>query len=177
MFYIRLFIIIIITVYVFAVYALPHLHNLWTNTCGLVGVAHAFGLVGHACTTNEVWKVWEGRQRVRIMLKVFLRMRVHFRTAQNVKTWPFIKTTTCCTCFTRLCCCSLSYSSFLMQTRWGCIYTLSSPPFLCQAPSSSLLPSQLLPFWHCDNETASAATALRTINLRKCIQLFVNRIF
>ena len=163
--------------YVFEVYALPHLHNLWTNTCGLVGVAHAFGLVGHACTTNEVWKVWEGRQRVRIMLKVFLRMRVHFRTARNVKTWPFIKTTTCCTCFTRLCCCSLSYSSFLMQTRWGCIYTLSSPPFLCQAPSSSLLPSQLLPFWHCDNETASAATALRTINLRKCIQLFVNRIF
>ena len=39
------------------------------------------------------------------------------------------------------------------------------------------LPSQLLPFWRCDNETASAATALRTINLRKCIQIFVNRMF
>ena len=41
------------------------------------------------------------------------------------------------------------------------------------ALSSSLL-SQLLP---CDNETASAATALRTINLRKCTHLFVNSIF
>ena len=35
----------------------------------------------------------------------------------------------------------------------------------------------LLLFWRRDNETASAATALRTINLRKCTQLFVNRIF
>ena len=31
-----------------------HLHNLRTNTCGLVGVARAFGLVGHACATNKV---------------------------------------------------------------------------------------------------------------------------
>ena len=43
--------------------------------------------------------------------------------------------------------------------------------------SSSSLPSQLLPFWRRDNETACAATALRVINLRKCIQLFVNRMF
>ena len=42
---------------------------------------------------------------------------------------------------------------------------------------SSSLPSQLLPFWRHDNETASTATALRTINLRKCTQLFVNRMF
>ena len=35
-----------------------------------------------------------------------------------------------------------------------------------------------LPFWRRrDNETASAATALKTINLRKCTQLFVNRTF
>jgi len=33
-------------------------------------------------------------------------------------------------------------------------------------------PSQFLPFWHCDNETASTATALRTINLHKCTQFF-----
>ena len=33
------------------------------------------------------------------------------------------------------------------------------------------------PFCRRNNETASAATALRTINLRKCTQIFVNRIF
>ena len=42
---------------------------------------------------------------------------------------------------------------------------------------SSSLPSQLLPFWRRDSETASTAIALRTINLRKCTQLFVNRMF
>ena len=57
----------------------------------------------------------------------------------------------------------------------GCIYALllSSLPFLRQAPSSPLLPSQFLPFWRRDNETASAATVLGT----KCTQLFVNRMF
>ena len=34
-----------------------------------------------------------------------------------------------------------------------------------------------LPFWHCNNETTSAATALGMINLRKCKQHFVNRMF
>ena len=34
---------------------------------------------------------------------------------------------------------------------------------LLALPSS--LPLQLWPFWHCDNETASAATVLRTLNL------------
>ena len=28
------------------------LHDLWTNTCGLVGVAHVFGTVGHACAIS-----------------------------------------------------------------------------------------------------------------------------
>ena len=42
---------------------------------------------------------------------------------------------------------------------------------------SSLLPSQLLPFLRRDNETASAPITLEKINLRKCTQLFVNRIF
>ena len=33
-----------------------HLHDLWTNMCGLllVGVARAFGTVGHTCATNEL---------------------------------------------------------------------------------------------------------------------------
>ena len=42
---------------------------------------------------------------------------------------------------------------------------------------SSSLPSQFLPVWRGDNETASVTTALRMINLRKCTQLYVNRIF
>ena len=37
--------------------------------------------------------------------------------------------------------------------------------------------SLLSPFCCHNNETASAATALRTINLRKCTQLFVNKVF
>ena len=65
-------------------------------------------------------------------------------------------------CFARHCC--LSYSSFLTWTSrcYGCIYTPSSLPFSCQAPSS---PITFLPFWRRENETASAATALRTIFL------------
>ena len=48
-----------------------HLYDLWTNTCGLplVGIAHAFGTVSHACATK--CEVWEGRQSVRITLKEF----------------------------------------------------------------------------------------------------------
>ena len=105
------------------------------------------------------------------------RMRARFWTTQNAKIWSFIKTTHFI-CFTRHCC-SLSYTSFSTWTsrHWGCINALSSPPFLRQALAlSSSLPSQLLPFWRRYNETASAATALR-INLCKCIQLFVNRMF
>ena len=46
-----------------------HLHDVWTNMCGLllVGVARAF----RSCMCNEVYKVWEGRQSVSIMLKEF----------------------------------------------------------------------------------------------------------
>ena len=86
----------------------------------------------------------------------------------------FLKMATCFICFTRRCR-FLSYSSLPMQTSWrcGCIYALSSLPFSCQVPIAlfSLLPSQFLPFWCCDNETATAATALRMINLRNCTQL------
>ena len=46
---------------------------------------------------------------------------------------------------------------------WLHLRSLSSLPFLCQAPSHSSLRSQFLPFCRCNNETASAATVLRTI--------------
>ena len=60
---------------------------------------------------------------------------------------------------------------------FGAAFTLSSSFSRQALAHSSSLPSQLLPFWRRDNETASATTALRTINLRKCTQLFVNRMF
>ena len=153
-----------------------HLHDFWTNTCGLVGVAHAFGLVGHACATK--CEKWEKEGKAYALRWKSSRMWTHLRTAQNAKIWSFINMTTCFICFAR-CCCSLSYSSFSVRTsqRWGCNYALSSPPFSHQALAfSSSLPSRL-PFWRHDNETTSAATALRAINLRKCIQLFGNRMF
>ena len=79
-------------------------------------------------------------------------------------------------CYARHCR-SFSYSSFLMRTSWhcGCIYALC---FLFRfrvrlLAFSFLLPS---PFCHHNNETGSAAIALRTINLRKCTQRFVNKV-
>ena len=130
---------------------------------------------GQLCMCNEVWKVCEGKAYA--LSWKSLRMWARFRTAQNAKIWSFLKTTTRFICFVRRCC-SFSYSSFSTRTsrRWGCMY---APPFSHQDPIalSSSLPSQLLPFWSRDDETASAATALRTINLRKCTQLFVNRMF
>ena len=99
------------------------LHDLWTNTCGLVVVECAFWTVGHACTTKCEKCEKEG--------KASSRMWAHLRTAQNTKIWSFLKTTTCFICFAR-CCCSLSYSSFSMQTlqRWGCIYSVFSSVFV-----------------------------------------------
>ena len=46
-----------------------HLHDLWTNTCGLVGAACAFGTVGHASATNCEKCEKDRRQSVRITLK------------------------------------------------------------------------------------------------------------
>ena len=161
--------------YVFAVHASrtspwPLNQHVWISMRGT-----CFWTVGHACATK--CEKCEKEGKVYALCWKSLIMRAHFRTAQNAKIWSFIETTTRFICFAR-CCCSPSYSLFSTQTSrcLGCIYTLSSPPFLRQALSSSL-PSQLLPFWRHDNETASAATALGTINLRKCIQLFVNRMF
>ena len=72
-------------------------------------------------------------------------------------------------CYTRRCC-SLLYSLFLTRTSqcWGCIYALCL--LFCfyarLLALSFLLPS---PFCRCNNETASAAIALRTIPTFCCI--------
>ena len=121
-----------------------HLRDLWTNTCGLVGVAHAFGLVSHACVTK--CEKCEKEGKVYTLRWKSLRMWACFWTAQNAKIWSSLKTTTRFICFAR-CCCSLSYSSFLMWTsrHWSCIYAPSSP-FSHQAPSSFFL--ALITFCH-----------------------------
>ena len=104
----------------------------------LVGVAHAFGLVGHAKCNKRSVKSVRRRQSVRITLRV--RKCEYIFELHNAKIWSFIKTTTHFIRFAR-CCCSLSYSLFSMRAsrHWGCIYALSSPPFSRQAPSSFFL--------------------------------------
>ena len=133
-----------------------HLHDLWTNTCGLL-------LVGVACAFGMKWATkCEKESKVYVLRWKGSRMWARFRTAQNERIWSFLKTTTWLICFARLCC-SHSNSLFSMQTSrpCGCIYAV----FSHQAPSSSSLPSQFLPFWCRDNETASVTTALKTLNL------------
>ena len=150
-----------------------HLHDLWTNMCGLllVGVARALGTVGHACATKCERCEKEGKAYVLVW-----ECECVFEPHRTQGYGSFGKTTTCFSCFARGCC-SLSYSSLSTWTSrcCCCIYALSSFPFCARLQAlSSLLPP---PFWHCDNEIASTATALRAINLRKCTQRFVNRIF
>ena len=72
----------------------------------------------------------------------------------------------------------LSYSSFLMGTSrcCGCIYALCLL-FRFRARLLALSFSLPSPFCCHNNEPASTATALRTINLHKCKQTFVNRSF
>ena len=62
-----------------------HLRDLWTNTCGLVGVARAFGLVSHACATK--CEKCEKEGKVYTLRWKSLRMWARFWTAQNAKIW------------------------------------------------------------------------------------------
>ena len=134
---------------------LVHFQDLWTNTCGLVGVARAFGSVMHVQQSVKCEK--EGKMYA--LCWKSSRMWARFRTAQNAKIWSFLKTATCFICFAR-CCCSLSYSSFLTRTsqRWNCIYALSSP-FSRQAPSSFFLAP--ITFCHFDIVTMRPLASLQ----------------
>ena len=75
---------------------------------------------------------------------------------------------------------ALSYSSISPRTSRDSGYVLAL--CLCFRFRVSLLALPcfhhcFLPLWRRDNETASATTALGMINLHKCTQIFVNRIF
>ena len=69
------------------------LHDLWTNTCGLVGVARAFGMVSYACVTK--CEKCEKAKHAHYVEKT----QACFWTPQNAKIWSFLKMTTHFICF------------------------------------------------------------------------------
>ena len=151
-----------------------HLHDLWTNTCRLLLVGVAYALCWSVINATKCEKC-EKEGEAYVLLWNSSRMLACFRTAHNARIWSFFKTATRFICFARRCC-SLSYSLFSTRTsqHYGCFYALSSLLFARQAASSVLhAPITIFGlFWCCDNETASAATALRMINLCKFTQIF-----
>ena len=113
----------------------------------------------HACASNEVWKVWGGKSVPTTLIEFWGCERgfAPHRTQRYGR--PRAR-----------CCCSLSYSSFSTRTC-GCIYALCLL-FHFRASLLALSFSLPSPFCCSNNETASATTVLRTINLCKCTQLF-----
>ena len=113
---------------------------------------------------QSVKSVRRGAERTYVLHWKSSRMWARFQTTPNVRIWSFLKTTMHFNCFARPCC-SLSYSSFSTRTlrHCGCIYAFCILfHFRTRLLASSLLPSQ---FWCHNNETASAATALRIVSL------------
>ena len=105
------------------------------------------------CNENVNQDNEESRKMAKHLLNEFKDLRV--------RVWSFLKTAMHFLCFASSCS-SLSYSSTLPQASQcgSCIFitSLSSLLLLHQSPSSSSLSIF-------DNETASAATVLRMINL------------
>ena len=126
-----------------------------------------------SCICNEVWEVWWG-QSVRTMLKEFRGYERGFEPHRKQGYGCFSRRP--CAIFASL---VLSLVLIILDVDFTALrlHSLSLSPFSCQAPSSSSLPSQFLSFCHRNNEIASATTALRTINLPKYTQLFVNKVF
>ena len=106
-----------------------HLNDFWTNRCGLVGMTHPFGTVGHACATKCEKCEKEGKAYA--LCWKSLRMWACLRIAQNAKIWWFLKTTT--HFIATLDAAALSHRS--PRGLHGCIYALSSPPISRQAPT------------------------------------------
>ena len=144
-----------------------HLRDLWTNTCGLVGVARAFGLVGHACATNEsVKSVRRQAKCMHYVERVWECERV-FKPHRTQRYGRLSRRP--CTLFASLGTTALSCTH---RSRHG-LHGVEAAFMLCLLlrfrtrllALSSSLPSQLLPFWRRDNETTSAIAVLRMIKL------------
>ena len=121
---------------------------------------------------NEVWKVWEGGQSICTTLKELQGCECSFEPHRMRGYGCFLRqphalfaslgagAPTCTHCPWR--------GLHGVAAITLCLLFPFHAKFLAL---SSSLPSQFLPFWRCNNETASAATALRTINFHKCTQL------
>jgi len=125
-----------------------HLHDLWTNTCGLVGVAPWWHML-------LVWSVFHVQQSVKNVRRKAKRThyveRVWececvFKPHRTQRYGGFSRRP--CTLFASLGAATLCRTmlilivldaDFTALRRWGCIYALSSPPFSGQAPSSFFL--------------------------------------
>ena len=125
----------------------------------LVGMGCAFGTVSHACATKcekcEVGKVyvlhWKSFEDVSVVSN--RTEREDMVVSQEDHTLYLLRK-------------ALLLSLVLIALKvdftalWLHLRSLSSLPFLCQAPSHSSLRSQFLPFCRCNNETG---TVVRTI--------------
>ena len=122
-----------------------HLHDLWTNTCGLTVTGSRCATCfwnGRSCMCNEVWK--EGKAYA--LRWKSSRMWTCFWTAQNARIWSFLKMTTRFICFAR---CYL-----ILDAGFTALWLHFSLPFSCQAPSSFFLAPitifAILTSWHWD---------------------------
>ena len=153
---------------------MPHvdLHDLWTNICGnTVSRRGTSFWDGWSCMCNEVWKVWEERQSVRITFKEFENVSAFSnRREREDMVVSRDNHATALSCTHRSSC----RFPWVLAAFMLCLLFRFRTRLLAR---SSSVPSQFLPFWRCDNETTSVTTVLRTINLLKCTHIFVNRIF
>ena len=152
-----------------------HLNDLWTNTCGLVSRLGTCFWDCRSCMCNEVWKVWGG-QSVHTTLNEFQECERSFAPHGMRGNGSFSRRPH--TLFAMLGTAALS-RTHRSQRR---IYSVVAAFMLCLlfrfcARLLALFFLAPLPFCRRNNETASVATALKTINLCKCTQFFVNKVF
>ena len=150
-----------------------HFHDLWTNTCGLTVTGSrrcTWFWDGRSCMCNEVWKVWEGRQSVRITLKEFENVSV-FSNCTECKNMVVSQDDHTLYLLAR-CWFSLSRTHHSRHWLHGIVATFMLCllfRFCASLAHSSSLHSQFLPFWRRDNKTASAATFNCIPKLDRCL--------
>ena len=129
---------------------------------------------GRSCMCNEVWKAWEGRQSVHITLKEFENVSAFSNHTEREDT---VNSQDDHTLFASLGAAALSHTHCSRPRLHGIETAFTLCLLICfhtrLLALSSSLPSQLLPFWRRDSETASTTTALRMINLRISVHNFL----
>jgi len=131
---------------------------LWINTCiiPLVGVTHAFGPV--------VRHVWGKKLKNQVMAKHLLKQ------FKDLQVWSFLKTVMHFLCFAnRYSSLSNSLTLLLTSQAGGCVFASLCHCF-CFCTSLFLPHLTMKPL-------AGTTTVLRMINLCRCTQLCVKRVF